>query len=211
MRLLLLRHGETISNIAQIYQGQGDGELSNEGKKQAQQTASFLADTKMTAVYCSDLKRSQDTAQTIAALQNLKVNVTPALRERYYGDWEGLKFGYIQRKYRSLYKLWLVEPDRANIPKAEKLIDLQKRGVSAISKIVKKHKTGTVLVVGHGGLNRTILFYYLGMDLNGFWKIRQNNCCINIVDFGRPYPKVELINSISHLNKHHFAKQNVLA
>lgn len=196
-----MRHGETLSNIAEIYQGQGNGQLSKNGIAQAKATAKYLSDTKIDVIYSSSLDRSYETASIVAKPHKLKVTKVPDLKERYYGEWEGLKFNIIARKYKELYKLWLKDPNLALIPGAEKLLDLQKRGVDAVEKIVKKHKNRTILIVGHGGINRTVLFHYIGVDLNHFWKIRQNNCCINIIEFRKPYPRVALINSTSHLSK----------
>jgi len=208
--LILMRHGETLSNIRQIYQGQGDGELSPLGIEQARHASRFLKDTGICAVYCSDLQRAVNTAKMIAKPHGLRVRPLKDLRERFYGKWEGKKFSELEKEYGKLYKLWLVHPNRAGIPGAEKLRALQKRGVRAIEKIVRTHRNKTVLVVAHGGMNRAILFSYLGLDLNSFWKIRQENCCINIIRFMAPYPKITLLNSTSHLGKERL-KENALS
>lgn len=205
-----MRHGETASNVEQIYQGQGDGELSKNGIEQAGHAANFLKKTGICAVYCSDLKRSVDTARIIAKPHGLKVRPLKDLRERFYGEWEGLKYFEIEKKYKGLYKLWLIHPNKADIPGAEKLKGLQKRGVRAVEKIARSHKNKTVLIVGHGGINRTILFHYLMLGLDNFWRIRQENCGMNIIKFAAPYPRIVLLNSTSHLGKDHI-KENTLS
>ena len=110
----------------------------------------------------------------------------------------------LEKKYRDLYKTWLINPAKANIPKAEKLKDLQKRGVKAVKKIMNDNCGKTVLLVGHGGINRAIIFHYIGLGLNSFWKIKQDNCCINKLVFKDPYPKLLLLNCTSFLD-HKFA------
>lgn len=197
--IILMRHGETLSNIKQLYQGQGDGELSPLGIKQAKASSKYLKGLDIEAIYSSDLQRAQKTAEEIAKPHKLGVEALRDLRERYYGDWEGLKFSTLAAKYKILYKKWLIDPDKALIPRAEKLRDMQKRGVKTIEMIAQRHRGKTVLIVGHGGINRAILFHYLGLDLNNFWKIRQSNCCINIIEFRKPYPKLVLMNASMHL------------
>lgn len=209
--LILLRHGETTSNIKEIYQGQGDGVLSATGKEQAFAAAAFFSKIKIDSIFCSDLSRAYDTAKIVARHHRSKIIKMKALRERFYGEWEGLRFDEIDKKYKSLYRKWLKNPDRAKIPCAETLEELQKRGLSAIKKIQRSSKGKTVLIVAHGGTNRAILFHYLGLDLNNFWKIRQNNCCYNVIEFKKPYPKVVTVNNTCYLGTNLLAKKNVLS
>lgn len=65
-KLYLVRHGQTVDNLNQIMQGQTQGELTDEGIRQAQELASQLADTPIDVFVSSDLKRSVDTCRIIA-------------------------------------------------------------------------------------------------------------------------------------------------
>lgn len=192
--LFLLRHGETIANLNQIYQGQGDDILSKTGIAQAKFISKNLSNINFSAFYSSDLTRAFETAKFIAKPHNMPVTKIPELKERNYGCWEGLCAAEVAKKYSRVYKTWLKNPNNAKIPYAETLLELQKRGVKAIQKIIKRHKDENVLVVGHGGINRVILSCFLGLDLNYFWRLMQNNCGINIINFKELYPKVKLIN-----------------
>jgi len=197
-----MRHGQTLSNIQKIYQGQGDSPLSKNGTAQAKLAAKFLKNVNLDAIYCSDLKRSEATAKIIAKYHpKTPILKLRTLRERYYGDWEGLTFEAIAEKYKKLYATWEKNPIKASIPHAEKLKDLQDRVVKTVKKLVKKHKSGTILIVGHGGVNRALLFHYLGMPLNNFWKIKQDNCCINIILTDGEKSKVTLLNSVCFLKE----------
>ena len=95
-----------------------------------------------------------------------------------------------------MYQTWMKNPNKTKISGAESLKALQKRGVAAINSIVNRNKGKNVLVVAHGGINRTILFGFLGIELNYFWRIKQDNCCINVVmiDGKTDIPKVLLVN-----------------
>jgi broad specificity phosphatase PhoE len=209
--LLLLRHGETIANARQIYQGQGNGILSKNGIEQARLLSKHFARMPINIIYSSDLERSIETAGIIAKPHKLNVIQMPGLRERYYGDWEGLQFDEIAKKYKKLYKTWLINPVKAIIPNAETLKALQKRAIKAINEIIDINKGKTILIVGHGGINRTILFHFLNMGLNSFWRIKQDNCCLNIIDFTDSIPKVSLLNSTCFLGEKRLRKHDVLA
>ncbi|MFA5104688.1 MAG: histidine phosphatase family protein [Candidatus Margulisiibacteriota bacterium] len=209
--IILMRHGETVANTAQIYQGQGNSPLSKIGIKQAKTASKSLEHVKIDEIYSSDLSRSFETARIIAKPHKIKVRKISELRERFYGKWEGLKFDVIEKKYRDLYKKWMVSPNKARIPDAESLKKLQKRGVAAINKIAKTKTGKKILIVGHGGINRTILFYFIGLDLNNFWKIKQDNCCINIIEPGSQGHKITLLNGSCIPSSFRHKKKNILA
>ena len=63
--LYLVRHGETVDNVNQIMQGQTQGELTENGIRQAQQVSENFKDVPLDVVIASDLKRSIDTARII--------------------------------------------------------------------------------------------------------------------------------------------------
>jgi len=207
-RLILLRHGETHSNLNLIYQGQGDSPLTELGVTEAKQLAEALKDEKLAGVYSSTLSRSYETARIVAEKHKLEVIKIPELTERSYGVFEGLTFKEVKQKFAANYKEWLANPSRADIPKSESLDDLQKRGVAAIERILAAHQHQTVCVVGHGAINRAILFHYMNLSLNNFWRIKQDNCCINIVEFDL-HPMVTLLNSTWFLGEKRVSKVGI--
>ena len=71
--LYLVRHGETVDNARQIMQGQSQGELNENGIRQARQVSEEWKDRHLDAVIASDLKRSVDTARIIAEPHGLEV------------------------------------------------------------------------------------------------------------------------------------------
>ena len=87
--LYLVRHGETVDNANQIMQGQTQGELNENGIRQAQEVSEAWKDRPIDVVIASDLKRSIDTARIIAEPHGLEVVTTPLLRERDWGGFTG--------------------------------------------------------------------------------------------------------------------------
>ena len=82
----MTRHGLTKGNIEQIIQGQQDGELIEEGYKQATLLGKKLSEIKFSHIYCSDLNRTKQTLNQI--LKELKnppnenlITYTKSLRE----------------------------------------------------------------------------------------------------------------------------------
>ena len=199
-RLFLLRHGETQANLEQRYQGQGDSHLSELGIDESEALSKFLAKEDLAAVYSSTLSRSYETAKIVANPHKLEVTKIKDLMERNYGIWEGLTFEEIKKRFSDLYGSWLIEPAKTLIPNAESLEAMQKRGVAAVEALIEKQNGKTICVAGHGGMNRAILFHYMHIDLNNFWRIRQDNCCVNIIEFDH-VPTVTLFNSTAFLGE----------
>ena len=81
MRLLLVRHGETVGNILRQLQGDDDP-LTERGRRQAREVASYLAGRgDLRALYASPLIRAFETAQVIGAAVGLAPQPRPGLAE----------------------------------------------------------------------------------------------------------------------------------
>jgi broad specificity phosphatase PhoE len=84
-----LRHGETEANAARIIAGSLDVDLTPLGRDQARAAAQALAREPITAIYASPLKRARETAEPIAELLKLPLNILDEIAERNWGELEG--------------------------------------------------------------------------------------------------------------------------
>ena len=85
MRLIVVRHGETLYNLEDRLTGQSDIPLSSLGERQATLVGTFLATEQVDVVVSSDLQRARKTAMAIAAHHDLLVEEDP----RYTRDVPG--------------------------------------------------------------------------------------------------------------------------
>ncbi len=199
-RLFLVRHGETEWNKSLRYQGYQDIPLSEEGRIQAQRTASRLSAEKLDAAYASDLSRAMETAKIISARHGLEVNPVPELKETNFGRWEGLTYPEINEQFPEVLKLWRTNPRDTKIPGGESLSEVADRCWAGLDKIIKQNPNQNVLLVAHGGIIRIIVAIILGMDLNDYWKIKQDNGSLNIIEFyKRSRAILCLLNDINHI------------
>ena len=150
--LYLVRHGETVDNANQIMQGQTQGELNDNGIKQAQQFSDEWKDEAIDVVVASDLKRSIDTARIIAEPHNLEVITTPLLRER---DWGGFTGRFIPDLKGEVW------PDDI-----ETLENLLSRAGEFIAYVKQTFPGKKVLAVGHGIINKAIQSVYYQKSMN---------------------------------------------
>jgi len=144
--LYLVRHGETVDNANQIMQGQTQGQLNDNGIKQAREFSEQWKDKSIDIILASDLKRSIDTARIIAEPHHLEVLTTPLLRER---DWGGFTGRFIPDLKGETW------PDDI-----ETLENLLSRAGEFIAYVKQTFPGKKVLAVGHGIINKAIQSYY---------------------------------------------------
>lgn len=146
MKLILVRHGETIENKNRIVYGHLPGTLTDLGKEQAVKLAERLKHEKVDVIFVSDLERAVDTAEFIAQFHpTVPRFYLEELRERSFDSIEG---GY-QKNFpnHSAYKHPAAETDQSLIQRTGKFLE----------KISKDYREKTVLVVAHGGTNIALM------------------------------------------------------
>ena len=199
-RIYLIRHGETLWNHAQRYQGHTDIALSDRGFKQAEALARRLKNERFAAFFSSDLRRAVDTAEVIARPHGGKVVALSALRELNFGEWEGLTRDEIKTRFPEVSQQWWTTPYTTLLPGGETLSDVASRATCAIQEIGESYPDSQVVVVSHGGTIRASIGYFLRMDLNQYWRLRQDNAALNILEFfERDKVQLILFNDCSHL------------
>lgn len=89
MRLLLIRHGQTDSNVQHLLDTAFPGAPLNErGRVQAEDLVEALKDEKIDAIYASTRTRAQETAAPLAEARGLRVEVIDGLEEIAAGNEE---------------------------------------------------------------------------------------------------------------------------
>ena len=79
--LLVVRHAQTDGNLARIFQGQIDRELSEAGKCQLELLTNRFKTMTIHAIYTSPLPRAVKTAKAIAVAQPVPVMLDDCLME----------------------------------------------------------------------------------------------------------------------------------
>ena len=190
--IFLMRHGDSRIDQVRRFIGQHDSSLNALGRLQAQWWSRKLAHISFSRVHCSDLIRTRQTAAIVS-----ENNPTPTchsqLREISLGQWEGLPFAEIQKLYPEQFKLRGRDIASYRPKDGESFEDLSERVLPTFHRIAKATNSNT-LIVGHAGVNRTILCYLLGMELNNLFNIHQDYGCLNILQKIQNRWKVSAIN-----------------
>ena len=154
MRLLLIRHGQTIDNVngdlGTVIPGPV---LTDLGRKQAAAIPAALADEKVEAIYASTMQRTSLTAAPLAAATGLEVENLDGFREIGAGIFQGKSDKDSVRGYMGTIISWW-QDSTARIPGAESGDEFFARFTGAIGQAAAAHG-GTVVVFSHGAAIRT--------------------------------------------------------
>lgn len=179
-RLLIVRHGETAWNAEGRVQGHEDIHLNDRGRAQVRAAAEALAPLKVAAVYASDLQRAAETGRILAAPHSLPVTVTPLLRERNWGTWEGRTMAQIEETDAAMAGRWR-NHEWVNPEMAEEYEALQERVVGEVRRIAEAHGDETVLIATHGGAVKVFAAWVLGAPLASHSAMRISNAGVTTI------------------------------
>lgn len=147
-RIIMVRHGQSESNVRKTFTGQLDAPLTDVGREQARRMAQYLDQYRIDKIYASSLDRAVETAQAIADRQNCPLEKCDAIREIYSGKWQGLTFTEIAEKYPQTYEIWRTDIGKATPEGGETCEELYTR-VTAFFKRVLEMPEETVCLVCH--------------------------------------------------------------
>jgi alpha-ribazole phosphatase/probable phosphoglycerate mutase len=205
-KIYLIRHGEVADANPRRYNGHIDVPLSENGAEYIKRLAAFLStearrrggaeeSSALKAVYCSGLIRAVNSAEIIAEPFGLKPVVIDGLKERGFGQWEGMSFDEVNEKWPDAFTAWADDPLKFSPIGGESTIETRDRVIPVFNKIVDDHKGEEIAVVSHGGVIRVILCEMLGIPLENIFRIEQDFGALNVIEIW-DYPIVERMNYI---------------
>ena len=149
-RFIVVRHGQTRWNVEKRVQGQEDSPLTDEGLAQAEAIAERLAQEHFDALVASDLGRALQTAAPIARRCGLAVVPDARLRERHFGEGEGMAYDEIDRRWPDAFsRIRETDPD-AVIPGGETRRQFHERVHRAFEALVREYEGKRVCIVKIG-------------------------------------------------------------
>lgn len=189
MKLVLVRHGESVWNKENRFTGWTDVDLSENGITEAHEAGKSLKEFKFDIAFTSVLKRANKTLDIILDEINQKdilIKYSYKLNERHYGALQGLNKDETRKKYgEEQVHLWrrsaVVRPPELDIndersarkdpkykdlsdediPRTENLIDTMKRVLEYYNSDIKREllNNKNILVVAHGNSLRALIKY----------------------------------------------------
>jgi len=173
--LVIVRHGETEWSRTMRHTGNTDLALTQEGEAQARSVAERLAGREFALVLSSPLQRALRTAEL--AGYGDRAEPDDDLRERDYGEYEGLTTKEIRRE-RPGWDVW-----RDDLPGGETLEAVGARADRVIERALAAE--GDTLVFAHSHLLRTLGARWIGIGPEGGGKLVLGTAALCVLGFER--------------------------
>ncbi|WP_293349529.1 MULTISPECIES: histidine phosphatase family protein [unclassified Microcoleus] len=218
-RIILVRHGKSTYNQERRIQGRLDKSILTEaGRAGANQVGDILSSITFDAAYTSPLQRAKETAEIILSrLTNPpQLEPTDKLMEIDLPLWEGMLRQEAIDQFPEAYQQWQQHPDKFSMKIPSPEGEIEHFPVLAIfanarnfwQELISRHSSGTILVVGHNGINRALIATASEIAPDYYQSIQQSNCGISVINLGsadeqtEPKPKIavqlESLNLTAH-------------
>jgi len=198
--VLLVRHGQTESNITGFFMGWSSEDLSDLGYAQAQRLSSRLASLPIASVYTSPLKRAYNTALILAKPHNLEPKVLDDLIEIRLGDWQGLHRDEISQKWPELWQQSRIDPSEVTLPNGESFQQVTDRAVRAFEMIVADNQDKQAVMVTHEVVIRVLVAHVLGTSNSIYRRFEVGNASLSIIRVSDGKARLVTLNDSSHLD-----------
>jgi probable phosphomutase (TIGR03848 family) len=197
--VILIRHAHSVANEKGVLAGRSPGVvLSKLGKRQAIDLKKRLGDMKFKSISVSPLERCLATIQpwiNATGVAHKNIDFDEGLSEVDYGSWTGKKLSAL-----SLKKEWRVvqrTPSQMVFPGGEALLAVQRRAKKSLMNSIKKAGNGSVLIVSHGDVIKSLIASALELELDKFQKIVIDPASISVLDYNKGSFRLLHINDSS--------------
>lgn len=160
MRLILIRHGQTQSNVLGLLDTAEPGpSLTDLGVSQAEALPRALANERIDAVFASTTRRAQETATPLTRDRSLALDVHAGLREVQAGDLEMRGDGPSIRTYLMTLGAWMEGDLESRMPGGPSGASVLERFDDAVATVQDRvyrdgGADGHAVVVAHGAVLR---------------------------------------------------------
>lgn len=181
--LYLIRHGETEQNKTGILMGSTDTPLNDHGRLQAATLGERLNALEVDSIFSSPLSRAVETAALVFGAE-APVITDSSLQEFHFGEWEGMHFSEIAKRYPDVWELWLKDWELTQIPGGEAFAAFKYRVINFVTEVVNYNPGKRVAVVSHGGCIRSLLAHFFCESVStGYWKFKVDNATLTEIEF----------------------------
>lgn len=181
-----VRHGQTDFPHDRIYcDDMEDPPLNHTGRVQAKQSSLYFRGKTIDAIYTSPAARTRQTAQEIADIVNLPIQSSEALRERRFGQWEGMLMAEVEQQYPQEYKAWKADQVGYTPVGGETLDVLVNRVTGFIAELTTKHQGRSIIVVTHVGPIRAAVCRAFDIPWKQYRQVNVDNASITTISYGK--------------------------
>jgi len=156
MRAFLIRHAQTEWNVVGRAQGHTDHQLDSTGVLQAKQLARRFHGHRIEKIFTSDLQRCVQTAEPLSLVTGCPMEKRADLRERCFGEWEGLEFTELRRRLEIIEQNPEIDAEHFAPNGGESLYQIWER-LGGMTQWLQSATESIVAIVTHGGAKGLML------------------------------------------------------
>ncbi len=198
--ILLVRHGQTESNVEGYYMGWLDEDINQTGYAQARALSARLANQPIDIIYTSPLRRTFNTASVLAEPHKLEPKVLDDLIEIHQGDWEGMHVDKISQGWPDQWRQTRTDPSDFTMPNGESFKEVTERSVRAFYKIVADNPDRQVVLVAHEIVVKVIIVHTLGATNSIYRHFDLTNASLSVIRVADGKPHLVVLNDTTHLD-----------
>jgi len=197
--ILLVRHGQTDSNVTGFYMGWSDEDLNEVGYTQARRLSSRLASLQIASVYTSPLRRAYTTAAILAESHMLEPRALDDLIEIRLGDWQELHMDEIKLRWPELWQQWRIDPSRVTLPNGESLSEVTERAIQALRRIAGANRDKQTVIVTHEVIVKVLVAHVLGASNSIYRRFEISNASLSLIRVIDSSSQLVTLNDTAHL------------
>jgi broad specificity phosphatase PhoE len=179
--IILIRHGQTEWSASGRHTSRTDLALTSDGERQSASLAPRLAGRSFAAVYCSPMRRAQETARLLGVPIT---TVDDDLMEWDYGEYEGLTTVQI-REDRPAWTVW-----RDGCPAGETPAQVGTRADRVLDRARTMLPVGDVALIGHAHQLRVSAARWLGLAPGAGELFRLDTATLSVLGYERETPVI---------------------
>ncbi|EPF6610046.1 adenosylcobalamin/alpha-ribazole phosphatase [Klebsiella aerogenes] len=195
MKLWLVRHGETQANVDGLYSGHAPTPLTERGIQQARSLGDCLREVPFELVLCSELERTQHTADLVLAGRLIPRQVIPSLNEMFFGDWEMRHHRDLQKEDPQNYAAWCKDWQHAAPTNGESFHAFAQRIAAFVATLGQYQPRDNLLIVGHQGALSLLIALLLQMPASAMWHFPLAHGCWSLIERRDDFTTLRVLNS----------------
>jgi len=183
LRLILVRHGETVWSVTGQHTGVTDLALTAHGEDEARALAPRLQTILFSRILTSPLLRARQTCQLAGIGANAQIE--PDLVEWNYGDYEGKSSLDVQRSHGG-WNVW-----RDGCPDGESPVDICTRADRLLARL--RVLSGNVALFSHGQFGAALAARWIGLAVAEAQHLALGPASLSLLEYESGHPTVPVI------------------
>ena len=196
--IIFLRHGQAENNTKKILAGRTPGiNLTETGRKQAEQAGAMLKSLNVSAIYSSPIDRAMQTASIVGKHCDVEPISDDRLIELDMGKFTMVPYNEIFEKHGNVFLKFYEGSLEISHNGVESFAEVQKRVFDMVDFVKNKHKDENIVLVTHMDPIKAMIGKVLSLQPEVLFQLIIANASLNIIKYDDQNYYLSSINSMN--------------